>query len=127
MLIGYNTNVTYRGKIYHVQTEDSGLGNPVIVTHLYHHGAILYSKKTNYANIITHHDFKEQLRNMMKQQHKEMIKELLKGRLTGEQAVISEEETPVTNEDNLGSKSSRVKERSLDEILIEHIAKRAKN
>ncbi|MFZ3121795.1 MAG: hypothetical protein WA104_00255 [Thermodesulfovibrionales bacterium] len=45
MLVGYNNNVTYKGKVYHVQTEDSGLNNPVIVTLLYFKGTILASKK----------------------------------------------------------------------------------
>ena len=45
MLVGYNNNVTYKGKVYHVQTEDSGLNNPIIVTLLYIKGTILASKK----------------------------------------------------------------------------------
>jgi len=129
MLIGFNTNVTYKGKIYHVQTEDSGLGNPVIVTHLYYQGAILNSKKTNYANIIGDPDFKEQLRAMMQQQHKEMIRELLGGKLTaeGHTAISGEEAQRQTDEkDEAWTDSGRVKERSLDEILLEHIAKKAK-
>ncbi|GFP33969.1 hypothetical protein HKBW3S42_02309, partial [Candidatus Hakubella thermalkaliphila] len=45
MLVGYNNSVTYKGKVYHVQTEDSGLNNPIIVTLLYFKGTILASKK----------------------------------------------------------------------------------
>ncbi len=127
MLIGYNTNVTYKGKIYHIQTEDSGLSNPVIVTHLYHQGAILSSKKTSYDNIIGHPDFKEQLRAMMQQQHREMIRELLGGRLTAEgQTSISRGEPLMPTDDQPAVDSGRVKERSLDEILLEHIARKAK-
>ena len=36
MLVGFNTNISYKDKIYHVQTEDSGKVNPVVVTLLYH-------------------------------------------------------------------------------------------
>ena len=50
MLVGYNTNIPYKGKVYHVQTEDSGIKNPVIITHLYFHGSILASKKISYAH-----------------------------------------------------------------------------
>lgn len=78
MLIGYNTNIKYRGKVYHVQTEDSGPANPQIVTLLYHQGAILSSKKTNYAHLMGRPDFEERLRELMKQQHRDMIMELKK-------------------------------------------------
>lgn len=84
MLIGYNTNVRHEGKVYHVQTEDNGLNNPVIVTLLYHEGAILRSKRTSYADIIGQPDLEEKLREMMTMQHKDMLKELVKGKITGE-------------------------------------------
>jgi hypothetical protein len=84
MLVGYNTNISYREKTYHIQTEDSGKSNPVIVTLLYSQGAILASKKTNYEHFISAPDFKEKVSKLMKIQHKVMIKELLSGKYTGE-------------------------------------------
>jgi hypothetical protein len=32
---GFNHNIKYKGKVYHVQTEDSGVNNPHIITHLF--------------------------------------------------------------------------------------------
>lgn len=29
MLLGYNHNITYKGEVFHVQTEDSGVKNPM--------------------------------------------------------------------------------------------------
>jgi hypothetical protein len=84
MLVGYNTNISYKEKTYHIQTEDSGKSNPVIVTLLYSQGAILASKKTSYTDFITAPDFKEKVSKLMKIQHKVMIKELLSGKYTGE-------------------------------------------
>jgi hypothetical protein len=84
MLVGYNTNISYKEKPYHIQTEDSGKSNPVIVTLLYSQGAILASKKTNYEHFISAPDFKEKVSKLMKIQHKVMIKELLSGKYTGE-------------------------------------------
>lgn len=52
MLTGYNTNLKVKGGIYHIQTEDGGINNPVITTLLYSKGAILASKKVSYADII---------------------------------------------------------------------------
>jgi len=85
MLVGYNTNIPYKDKTYHVQTEDNGKNNPVIVTLLYSKGAILASKKTSYADIVSDHDYEHKVRELMKAQHKVMIKELIAGKYTGEQ------------------------------------------
>ena len=76
MLVGYNTNVPYKGKVYHIQTEDNGIKNPVIVTLLYFHGSILASKKISYAHFAGSPDYREKVRELMKEQHKTMIKEL---------------------------------------------------
>ena len=59
MLVGYNTNVPFKGNMYHIQTEDNGLGNPVIITLLYHKGTILASKKISYAELTSDPDYKE--------------------------------------------------------------------
>lgn len=83
MLVGYNTNISYKGTVYHVQTEDSGLNNPVIVTLLYVKGTILASKKTNYAHLVGDPDYREKARELMKDQHKKMLKELIAGKHTG--------------------------------------------
>jgi hypothetical protein len=98
VLIGYNTNVTYKGRTYHVQTEDNGRHSPFIITLLYLQGAILGSRKTNYAHILDLPDFEERLRILMREQHKAMIKELLAGGKTASEEVRppgSQEEYPL--------------------------------
>ena len=50
MITGCNTNVLYRGKQFHVQTEDSGRGKPHIISHVYHGGTIIASEKSSYAH-----------------------------------------------------------------------------
>ncbi|MBI5073580.1 MAG: hypothetical protein HZB62_00175 [Nitrospirae bacterium] len=82
MLVGYNTNISYKGIVYHVQTEDSGLKNPHIITLLYNKGTILSRKKVSYAEIASSPDYKETVQEMMKEQHKAMIKELIAGKHT---------------------------------------------
>jgi len=87
MLVGYNTNISYKGTVYHVQTEDSGTRNPHIITLLYDKGTILARKKTSYADIADAPDYEEKVRELMKEQHKAMIRELIHGRHTvGRQA-----------------------------------------
>ena len=108
MLIGYNTNVPYKGTIYHVQTEDSGLKSPVIITLLYLKGTILASKKTNYSHLVDSPDYKEKVRELMKEQHKAMLRELIAGRHTPETETPSgpedENTAPEQTQDNAVSK-----------------------
>ena len=47
-VLGYNHNVRYAGRLWHVQTEDSGVNNPHIFTHLFHDGTILATKRVDY-------------------------------------------------------------------------------
>ena len=47
-LIGFNHNVRHLGRVYHVQTEDSGVGNPHLFTHLFFGGTILATKRVDY-------------------------------------------------------------------------------
>ncbi len=83
MLSGINTDVEHGGKMYHVQTEDGGQHNPVIVTHLFAGGAILSSKKVSYADVIKAGPNPEVVREMMKAQHQGMIKSLTAGQFGG--------------------------------------------
>jgi hypothetical protein len=79
MVAGFNHNVQHRGKAYHVQTEDSGLGNPRIITHLFLGGNIISSKKTVYADLVGAADLPSVVRQLMEEQHKEMLRNLVNG------------------------------------------------
>jgi hypothetical protein len=81
MLTGYNTDFKFREKIYHVQTEDGGVGSPAITSLLYHQGAILASRKTSYADILKADCLEEVVRELMMEQHKQMIRDLMQGKL----------------------------------------------
>jgi hypothetical protein len=76
MLSGINTDIEHGGKTYHVQTEDGGEQNPVIVTHLFAGGAILSSQRVSYADVIKSGPNPDAVRELMKQQHQTMIKTL---------------------------------------------------
>ena len=130
MLVGYNTNVPYKGTIYHVQTEDNGLKNPVIITLLYLKGTILASKKINYAHITSSPDYKEKIRELMKEQHKNMIKELIAGKhTTAVEAAPGPGSGPLPREqaENSSEQQDEPKSqtaKSLDDILLDYIIKR---
>ena len=73
-LVGYNTNVRHKGKLYHIQTEDSGVSHPHIITHLFADGGrIVSSKKTNYAQHVGAENLHEVVKKLMQEQHKAMF------------------------------------------------------
>jgi len=78
--IGFNNNVKYKGLVYHVQTEDSGLDKPHIITHLFGDGGrIIKSHKRSYANEVNRPDVSNFVRALMKGQHMEMAVMLREG------------------------------------------------
>lgn len=79
MVVGFNHNFSYKGQLYHVQTEDSGVRNPHIITLLYRGGTILASKKTSYADIIKIDNLDAVVEDLMKTQHREMLRLLKQG------------------------------------------------
>ena len=79
MLLGYNHNVNYKDSVFHIQTEDSGIKNPHIITLLYREGVILCSKKTSYADILKIDNLEAVVEDLMKEQHKDMLRRLKSG------------------------------------------------
>jgi len=126
MLVGYNNNVTYKGKVYHVQTEDSGLNNPIIVTLLYIKGTILASKKISYSHLIGNKDIKKSVRELMKEQHKAILKELIAGKYTGDEAEEEKKEEMVSPELLGKPEIKKNKDKTLDDILLDYIMQREK-
>jgi len=140
MLFGYNTNIPYKGKMYHVQTEDTG-DRHTLITLLYYEGAILRSKKASYADLLRLPDFEPRVREMMKEQHKDMLKSLIAGKF--DEIVLEPADKPLqsaANTDNAVKTASDEPEhtaeekepskrssRSLDDILLEHISRKVKD
>ena len=134
MLVGYNNNVTYKGKVYHVQTEDSGLNNPIIVTLLYIKGTILASKKNKLFSPHRKQRHQKSVRELMKEQHKAILKELIAGKYTGDGAEEEKKEETVspeqlgTSPDIIGAEPEmkKTKDKTLDDILLDYIMQREK-
>ena len=123
MLVGYNTNISHKKKVFHVQTEDSGQDNPVIITLLYHQGAILASKKTSYKHLLKETDLKERVRKLMQEQHKQMIRELISG-THGGQGPKKELNENAADEPIEESEPVERLSNSLDDVLLNYIMKR---
>jgi pSer/pThr/pTyr-binding forkhead associated (FHA) protein len=98
--LGFNNNVQYQGATYHVQTEDSGVDRPHIITHLFADGGrIIKSLKRSYASEVTRPDIAQYVRGLMKAQHMEMcillreggVDEVIAGRAAGGMTVLEKE------------------------------------
>lgn len=79
MVLGFNHNLMYKGEVFHVQTEDSGVANPHIITLLYRGGVIISSKKTSYSDILKIDNLEVVVEELMKEQHKDMMRRLKTG------------------------------------------------
>jgi hypothetical protein len=94
-LLGYNTNVRHKGRIYHIQTEDSGINHPHIITHLFADGGrIVASKKTSYAEQVGAPDLRDTVKALMREQHKAMFIGLRDG-VYDDPSDVEVEEAPV--------------------------------
>ncbi len=83
-LLGYNNNVRYKGRVFHIQTEDSGAKYAHVITHLFMDGGrILKTVKTSYAESVDSDLRAEIVRNLMKHQHKAMAIALREGSFDG--------------------------------------------
>ena len=74
-ILGYNHNVRYRGLVFHVQTEDSGVLSPHLFTHLFHEGVIVSTRKLVYDAGAA----EDAIKALMQAQHKAVMKDLKNG------------------------------------------------
>ncbi len=81
MVSGFNTNIRYCGRTFHVQTEDKGELNPQIVTLLYEGGAIVSVSKRNYEEVLSRKDLESVVRTLMEEQHRSVVQNLKSGAL----------------------------------------------
>ncbi len=129
MIPGFNHNILHKGVLFHVQTEDSGINNPHIITHLFVGGNIIATKKTSYADIIKADKFEVVVKEIMQDQHKEMMKNLKNGAYDNHQLVrqalnkgpMSEDRAKEASKEE-GFGADVVSEKSLDEVILDYLA-----
>ena len=119
-----NTETEYQGKVYHIQTEDGGRQNPVITSQLFLKGAILFTQKTPYADIMKAEYLESLVKDLMKQQHAQIMKDLLSGKLLEKKTAQPQ---PVTKSSQTGSQSPHPpkhdkSKKSLDELILDYLA-----
>jgi len=103
----------HRGKLFHIQTEDMGEKNPVIVTHLFLGGNVVDTKKTSYADILKEKNWEEIVREMMEEQHKSMLRDLKRGKYDSQLGLTTSQLSP----------EETVEGKTLDEIILNYLAR----
>lgn len=150
MITGFNTNAGYRGRTFHVQTEDSGSRNPHVISHLYFGGTILASERTDYGDRLDSEDLLQVVRDLMEAQHKAMLRRLKNGdfdrviaeRLEGRRGEGREPAAPgapaqgeaVTSPAYAEADAPRAaaaepeaREKPLDEVILEYLVQKARD
>jgi hypothetical protein len=81
MITGFNTDVRFDGRVYHVQTEDRGQSNPVLESLVYIGGTVVASKRTPYADQLSDGATEEIIASQLKRQHQVIIAAIKAGRV----------------------------------------------
>jgi len=115
MLTGFNTDFKYKGIVYHVQTEDNGVNNPTIITLLYQGGAILASRKVSYGDILKFEKLEAVVKELMENQHKQVIKDLIAGKFAKGGGAAAPETEPEPEPDEKNAKT-------LDDVILDYLA-----
>ncbi len=134
MITGFNTDIEYNEKTYHIQTEDKGLQNPVIESLVYVGGEILACKKTSYAAHVAEGADEKWIGGLMEHQHRTMIAAIKRGRLaqandptetqTAGPRIAPPEVAPETDI-VLPTLDGPHEEKTLDQVIIDYLASEA--
>ena len=124
MVPGFNHNVMHKGKLFHIQTEDKGVKGAEIVTHLFLGGNIQDSKRTSYADIVSAENLEEIVREMMEEQHKNMLRDLKNSRydekVFGSAPIAA---APVAAPAAVPAQPLTKAGTSLDEVILNYLSK----
>lgn len=87
---GFNHNLRHQGVLFHIQTEDSGVNNPVVVTHVFVGGNIIATRRANYEKFVGRPGLAGIVESIMKEQHKDVMKDMVNGKIRSVELAIHE-------------------------------------
>lgn len=130
MITGFNTDIRHNDRVFHVQTEDKGAGNPCVESLVYVGGEILASKKTSYADQLGKGVDEKWIGGLMEQQHRTMIAAIKRGRF--DQAAEQTASTPLPTREESGivfedSEITIDDEKTLDQVVIDYLVSEAES
>jgi len=84
MITGYNTDIKHNDRVFHVQTEDKGVDNPVIESLIYMGGKIVASRQYSYAPLLRQGYSEKAVQDMLDAQHRKMMRDIQGGKFDPE-------------------------------------------
>jgi hypothetical protein len=131
VITGFNTDIKHNEKVYHVQTEDKGVGNPYIESLVYVGGEILASKKTSYAEQLKTGVDDKWIGGLMEQQHRTMIAAIKRGRFDQPADITKTSPEPRTlSSEPFPEAASSIPvddEKTLDQVIIDYLVSEAES
>ena len=106
MITGFNTDVQHRGRVFHVQTEEKGPSNPVMVTLVYCRGQIVGELAAPYAARDEGSGTPAEIRRRMLEQHRVLVRAVQDGKYDLEP---------------LAEAIDRAREPGLDELVLDYL------
>lgn len=113
-LFGFNSTVHRRGLSFHVQTEDSGVGHPHVITHVFAEGGrIVATRRTSYSEHVAAPDCHDIVRRLLLGQHRDAIVALHAGEFDDALAFL-----PAPGEVDLQPTEVRAPERAANDRTV---------
>jgi len=122
MQLGLNEDIIHKGERYHIQTEDGGRKNPLITTLLFKGGVVIASKRISYADILRFDKLDTVVREIMIEQHKEAIKNLLEGLYDRPEEKKAVERRPSISVPEDFNRGEAEEEKGMDDIILQYLS-----
>ena len=79
-MAGFNTDIKYKGALFHVQTQDVGPSARCIESLIYKSGKLLSSRKGFYTSFLGSPQLQEKIQQLLEEQHGAVLKEIAEGK-----------------------------------------------
>lgn len=122
MLPGLNTDVSHRGVGYHVQTEDLGEKNPIILTLVYKSGAVVLREQLEYGDIFGGRLSVSQAKTLMEAQHRRVMRRVAAADIESDALSQSASATPPPHD--LSAPSASPAPDVVDNLIEEYLRAR---
>jgi hypothetical protein len=79
-MAGFNSEIRYKGALFHVQTQDAGPSARCIESLIYKSGKLLSSRKASYTSFLGSPQLQEKIQQLLEEQHGALLKEIAEGK-----------------------------------------------
>ena len=82
---GINEDIVRGNRTYHLQTEERGERNPLVVSVLFLEGAVLATERTSYEKLLGLASCRRELKKLMIRQHRGVVLRVIEGEFDGKE------------------------------------------